>query len=158
MLQGHLPIFPSGVTYINPRLAFKKEDGKVTYFNFSMPIFSHMEDDVNTFRMIMSQFYTSGHVTQAEIARTFGVTDISIKRAVKLYRTKGCGGFYAPRNVRGAAVLTDDVLYEIQEMLNNGASIADISDTKNIKRNTIEKAIRASRLKCYKKNFRRWKQ
>lgn len=157
MLQGYLPIFPSGVTYINSRLAFKKEDRKVTYFNFNMPIFSHMEDDVNTFRMIMSQFYTSGHVTQAEIVRTFGVTDISIKRAVKLYRTKGCGGFYAPRNVRGAAVLTDEVLYDIQEMLNNGRSIADIADMKNIKRNTIEKAIRAGRLKCYKKKFRKRK-
>ena len=33
MIQTHLPIFPEGVTNITADLAFKKEQGIITYFN-----------------------------------------------------------------------------------------------------------------------------
>ena len=38
MPQIQLPIFPQGVTYITALLAFSKQDGRVTYFNGSMPV------------------------------------------------------------------------------------------------------------------------
>ena len=56
MPQRHLPFFPAGVTDITPELAFRKEDGQVTYFNGHMPVFIHEEGDKATFRMITSQF------------------------------------------------------------------------------------------------------
>jgi hypothetical protein len=46
----------------------------------------------------------SGYAKQSEFIRAFGVTSISVKRSVKLYREKGARGFYAPRVTRGAAV------------------------------------------------------
>ncbi|MCZ6803004.1 MAG: hypothetical protein O7D86_03475 [Proteobacteria bacterium] len=52
MPQAQLPIFPHGVTLINANLAFEKKDARVTYFNGTMPVFSHDEDDPDTFRMI----------------------------------------------------------------------------------------------------------
>jgi hypothetical protein len=55
-------------------LAFEKRDGQVTYFNGSMPVFIHDENDVATFRMITAQFCINGNATQAEISRAFGVT------------------------------------------------------------------------------------
>jgi len=48
-----------------------------------MPVFVHDESDLQTFRMITSQFYINGNATQAEICRAFGVPSITVKRAVK---------------------------------------------------------------------------
>ncbi|EKD74475.1 MAG: hypothetical protein ACD_44C00429G0001 [uncultured bacterium] len=154
MIQTHLPIFPEGVTNITADLAFKKEQGIITYFNFSMPVFTHAEEEIETFRMITSQFCVNGYVKQTDIIRTFGVTKISVKRAVKLYREKGPRGFYEPRNTRGAAVLTGPVLKEIQQDLDQGLTVFEIAKNRALKSNTINKAIRANRLhKPLKKNI-----
>lgn len=146
MLQTKLPIFPEGITNITSDLAFKKENGRVTYFNFSMPVFVHGEEEYETFRMITSQFYVNGTATQAEISRAFGVTLVSVKRSVKIYKQYGPKGFYRPRNTRGAVVLTDKVLKEIQALLFEGETVKDIAEKLKLKQNTIDKAIRAGRL------------
>ena len=154
MIQTHLPIFPEGVTNITADLAFKKEQGIITYFNFSMPVFTHAEEEIETFRMITSQFCVNGYVKQTDIIRTFGVTKISVKLALKLYREKGPRGFYEPRNTRGAAVLTGPVLKEIQQDLDQGLTVFEIAKNRALKSNTINKAIRANRLhKPLKKNI-----
>jgi hypothetical protein len=41
-----------------------------------------------------AQFCVNGHTQQMEIVRAFGVTKISVKRSVKLYREEGARGFY----------------------------------------------------------------
>ena len=56
MPQIMFPFFPAGVTHITPELAFKKEDGRVTYYNAYMNIFEHSENDLQSFKMIVSQF------------------------------------------------------------------------------------------------------
>lgn len=89
MPQIQLPLFPHGVTPITDVLAFSKDNGRVTYFNGSMPVFSHEEDDLASFRMITGQFYVNGNATQAQLMRAFGVSKISLKRAVKRYRSEG---------------------------------------------------------------------
>ena len=126
-LQTQLPFFPEGVTYINSELAFRKENGQVIYFNAGMPVFMHDENDRDTFRMITSQFYINGNVTQSEITKTFGVSSISVKRAVKLYRTQGPKGFYTPRNTREPVVLTESVLREVQLLLDEGHSVSEVA-------------------------------
>lgn len=146
MPQAQLPIFPNGVTPINTNLAFEKRDGSVTYFNGMMPVFCHDEDDLNTFRMITSQFYINGNATQAEICRAFGITPINVKRAVKKYREQGAGGFYKPRNTRGASVLIPEVLQQAQRLLDQGKQVSDIAKTMDVKRNTLNKAILDKRL------------
>jgi Helix-turn-helix domain len=120
MPQMQLPIFPDGVEHINAQLAYEKGNGQVTYFNGCMPVFIHDEKDVATFRMITAQFCINGNATQAEISRAFGVTLISVKRAVKRYRQKGVAGFYQEPNRRGPAVLTAEVLQEAQRLLDGG--------------------------------------
>jgi hypothetical protein len=153
MPQLQLPIFPDGVTYITNQLAFKKEDGQVTYFNGTMPVFSHAETDIATFRMITSQFCVAGHVKQSDIIRAFGVTSISVKRSVKIYREKGAKGFYAPRVTRGPAVLVEDVVSEIEGRLAGGATPAEVAETLGVKLNTIQKAMREGRIRApVKKN------
>lgn len=101
MPRLHLPMFPNGVTAITNELAFEQRDGRITYFNAHMPVFTHDENDTATFRMISSRFCVTGYARQSDIIRAFGVTSISVKRSVKLYREKGTIRILrAPRDAR----------------------------------------------------------
>jgi Mn-dependent DtxR family transcriptional regulator len=146
MPQMHLPFFPDGVEHITAELAVEKKDGQVTYFNGHMPVFIHPEGDIPTFRMITAQFCINGNAKQADISRAFGVTPISVKRAVKLYREKGVSGFYEEPNRRGAAVLTEAVLKRAQGLLDEGLQTSEVAEELAVKRDTLAKAIRAGRL------------
>ena len=146
MPQMQLPLFPDGVEHITSELAFEKRDGQVTYFNGNMPVFIHAENDVATFRMITAQFCINGNATQAEIRRAFGVSKISLKRAVKRYREEGPKGFYQPQKRRGPAVLTPEVLASAQQLLNEGLEPSQVADRLGVKRDTFSKAVRAGRL------------
>ena len=147
MPQLQLPIFPAGSTHITQNLAVECREGRVTYFHGQLPVFVHAEDDARTFRMITSQFVVNGNATQADIARAFGVTAISVKRAVKRYRQHGPGGFYAPRQVRGPAVLTEEVIEQIEELLAEGIDRGVAARHLGLKPNTVAKAMRAGRVR-----------
>ena len=147
MPQLHLPMFPNGVTHITNELAFEKRDGRTTYFNAHMPVFTHDENDTATFRMISSQFCVTGYARQSDIIRAFLVTSISVKRPVKLYREKGTKGFYAPRVTRGAAVLVDSVVVQVEDKFAAGASETEVADKLGLKLDTLQKAISAGRIR-----------
>lgn len=142
MPQMLLPIYPAGVTHITGELAFKVEGEKVWYFNAMMPIFSHETSDTNTFRMITSQFCINGNVKQVDIVTAFGVTPISVKRSVKLYREEGPSGFYKKESKRVKTVLTESKKEEAQSFLNAGLSLAEVATSLNMKYNTLSKAAR----------------
>lgn len=151
MPQMQLPFFPEGVTPITSLLAFSRQDGRVTYFNGSLPVFVHDAEDIDSFRMITAQLCINGNAKQAEIARAFGISKINIKRAVKLYRENGPKGFYARRKTRGPAVLTPPVLKQAQQLLDEGLETPEVADRLGIKRDTLSKAVRAGRLHQHKK-------
>jgi transposase-like protein len=150
MPQLQLPMFPAGVTEITPQLAFKKEDGQVVYFTGHMPVAMHDEKDLHTFRMVTSQFYVMGLVTQSDLTRVFGVTPISVKRAVKKYREQGPGGFFAARRVRGAAVLLPDVVEKAEELLAEDMTIADVAKQLSMSPDTLRKGIDSGRVRVKK--------
>ena len=93
MVQRQLPMFPEGSTEVTHDLAVEKREGRVTYFYGTLPVFSHDENDDASFQMITAQFYTNGYVKQMDIVRAFGVTPISVKRAVKRFREERCARF-----------------------------------------------------------------
>lgn len=129
MPQLQLPIFPEGMTMINDNLGVRTRDGIVTYIYGSLPIFSHAVDDLKTFRMITSQLYVNGSDKQADICRAFGVKGRnSVKRIVKLYREKGAAGFFEPPRRRGLAILTPEVLQNVQVMLDNEHTLSEIAN------------------------------
>jgi hypothetical protein len=154
MPQMMLPIFPDDVVYLNSNLAVRKENGQIIYFNGMMPVFTHAEDDIESFQMITSQFCCSGIVKQVDVVRAFGVTDISVMRTVKRYRQFGPAGFYAPRKTRGAAVLTDGVIEKAQGMLDEGKGLSEIATALSLKRDTLGKAVRDGRLHQVKKKIK----
>ncbi len=78
---------------------------------------------------------------------------ISVKRAVKRYRTEGARGFFKERKSRGSTVFTPKVLTQAQSLLNDGLSQNEVADQLNIKRNTFAKAVQAQRLHVLKKKI-----
>jgi len=98
MPQTRLPIFPEAVELINNYIGVVKKEGRVYYFNGSMPVFQHSEDDYASFRLFTTQLVINGNVTQAEIVRAFGVSSSSVKRWVSKYREKGQEAFFSRSN------------------------------------------------------------
>ena len=146
MPQIQLPLFPPGTTELTSHLAYACRDGRVTYFYGHLPVFTHEEKDIRTFRMITSQFIANGVVKQAEVIRAFGLPARTVKRYVKLYRTKGVAGFFQEPHHRGPAVLTENILKEAQKFLDDGLTRSAIAARIGIKANTLSKAIQAGRL------------
>lgn len=151
MPQLQLPIFPATTTQITATLAFQKRNGRVTYFNAMTPVFTHAENDLQTFRMITSQFCALGNCTQAELVRAFGVPLSTVKRYCAVYQKSGPAGFYAPRVARGPAVLTAGVLSKAQHLLDQDIPIAEVAQQLGIKPDTFNKAVRAKRVHARKK-------
>ena len=148
MPQYILPLFSDDATPINDLISFQKRDGMVYYFHGCLPVFSHAEDDERSFRMFTSQLYVDGNCRQMEIVRAFGVTSISVKRAVKKYREGGPGAFfeaYRPPE-RKPRVLTDEAIERAQEMLNKGMPRRDVAEALGIKPDTLYRAFRSGRL------------
>lgn len=146
MPQLLLPIFPDAVTPIKELLSVGKQEGQVVYFHGVLPVFSHAEEDLATFRMITAQFIEQGHLRVVDVSRAFGVPALSVKRALKRYRQEGSKGFYVLPRRRGPAVLTAEVLKQAQALLDAGQTVPSVAAELGIKSDTLSKAVRAGRL------------
>lgn len=94
MPQLNLPLFKEDMTLINSFVGFQERNGKVYYFNGSMPVYQHPKNDLKSFRLFTSQLVVNGNARQIEIVKAFGVSPISVKRWVKRYREDGAQGFF----------------------------------------------------------------
>lgn len=146
MPQTLLPIFPAEATPVNELISFCKRDGTVYYFHGCLPVFSHAESDLNSFRLVASQLVVNGSCTQAELVRAFGISSISMKRHVKKLRAGGGKAFFAPRRKRQPRVLTLEVLRRAQELLAQGQPRSAVAKALGIKPDTLSKAVQAGRL------------
>ncbi len=151
MPQLQLPIFREGVVEIRDGLGCKREGDMVVYSYWTMPVAQHNVDDLASFKMFVAQFCEQGQARQMDIVRTFGVTKISVGRWVKTYREKGPRGFFEVRRTRGAAVLTADVVEQAQSLFDTGQSRREVADELGLKKNTVDKAVQAGRLRIPKK-------
>jgi hypothetical protein len=147
MPQRQLPIFPAGVTEINPSVAVQKEGKQIWYIHGHLPVFHHHEEDVQSFRMFTSQMIINGTVKPKEIAQVFGVPPITVKRYVKVFREQGAKGFYESKPRKSSAsVLKGEVLEQARSLLKQGRSVPEASSELNVFANTLHKAIRTGRL------------
>lgn len=145
--QLHLPVFPTVGMPLGDTCSVVRREDTVWYFIYDMPVFSHSADDQSSFRMFTSSLCNQGHCKLVDIERTFNVTPISVKRALKKFREEGVESFFVKKQtVRSSPVLTKQVSAEVQELLDNGLSPREIEDSKGIKADTIRRAIQAGRL------------
>lgn len=151
MPQIQLPMYPAGAVEINGDLACRCEAKTVVYFHGHLPLFTHGQDDVASFRMFTSQLIVQGSATQGQIHKAFGVPLVAIKRATKLYRTSGAAGFFAPKPRREGPKLTPAKLDEARAWLVLGEPLARVSERTGVLPDTLRKAIAAGRLPAVKK-------
>ncbi len=147
MPQAQLPLFPAGSTRLNDQLAVTVRDGEVTYFNGQLPVFTHAQDDLASFRLFTSQLVANGSATAGEIQRAFGVPKVAVQRALARYRAGGSRTFFAPPPPRRGRKLTPEVLTQAQALLDAGQDVPAVSRETGVLANTIHKAIRAGRLR-----------
>ena len=156
MPQVQLPVFPAGATWINDALACQCCEGQVVYLNGHLPVFTHAEDDLASFRFFTTQLIVNGSATQGEIARAFGVPRGTVKRGVKRHRTRGAAAFFTPAPRREGSRLTAEVRAVVQGLLAQGLSVPEVSRQTGVLGSTLHKAIGAGRLSApAKKKSRR---
>ncbi|MCF7911505.1 MAG: helix-turn-helix domain-containing protein [Candidatus Cloacimonetes bacterium] len=136
-----LPVFPDEIKLINSLIGFVKKNNYIYYFNGQMPIFHHTEDDLNSFKMFVSQLYICGNASQSDIVRAFGISNSSIKRWVKKYRKGGPSAFFNKTVHRTAKVMTPQKIAEIQSLLDSEEEVDYISKLTGVKKATILKGI-----------------
>jgi len=151
MPQVQLPIFPAGSVEINRELACRVEEVRVVYFNGQLPVFAHAKDDLASFRLFTSQLIVQGSATQGHVAGAFGVPLVAIKRATKLYRERGPGGFFVSRPRREGSKLNAEKLEQARALLAQGHALPVVSAQTGVLSDTLRKAIKAGRLPAVKK-------
>jgi hypothetical protein len=147
MPQAQLPLFPAGSSRLNEHLGFTSRDGQITYFNGQLPVFTHAENDLASFRLFSSQLVANGSATPGEIQRAFGVPKVAVQRALARYRAHGSKAFFAPPPPRRGRKLTPEVLARAQALLAEGHDVPAVAGQTEVLANTIHKAIRAGRLR-----------
>jgi transposase len=123
-----------------------------TFSQGVLPVFTHAAEDYRTFQMYAGQLAANGHCKLVDIERVFGVSAISVKRMVKRYRTGGCKAFFAERRVRGASVLTEEVVASLQELLDAGLDYRTAAKQLTVKSETVRKGIQRGVLRAKKKS------
>ena len=156
--QIQLPVFPAGSKEINPDLAFECRDNQVTYFNGHLPVFRHAADDLATFRLFTTQLIVNGSASQSEIVEAFGVPLTTVKRYTKKYRQSGSKAFFAPPRRRSGSKLNPERLAQVQQLLDEGLEVPELSRRLGVLATTLHKAIRSGRLRVRKKKILRRSQ
>ena len=147
MPQMQLPVFCDGVTAITNDVGYQKTENTVVYFYGTMPVFSHALEDLDSFRMIVSQLYVNGSVPQSVLAKAFQIKPLALKRWVKKYREEGPGSFFKSRKGGSRArVLTAEVLEKVQARLDTGYTISEISKELTLSYDVLRKAVADGRL------------
>jgi len=141
---------------LGERVAVTLRDGVVWYFHYDMPVFSHSVDDLASFRMFTSSLCDKAQCRLVDVERAFGVTAISVKRALKQYRADGPQSFFvSKRPVVVPRILKGEMLVRVQSLLDEGHPPRAIEDRLGIKADTIRNAIEDGRLHRPKKGASR---
>jgi len=153
MTTVKLPVFPTQYADLSNTISVCLKDDIVYYFNGLHPIYNHASNDLNSFRVITSQLYSSGYCKQSQIVSLFHVTPESVKRAYKKYFKNGPSSLFegSKSDKSRARVLTEAVLKKAQSQLDEGIGKKDVARNLNIKIDTFNKAILSGRLSLKKK-------
>lgn len=65
---------------------------------------------------------------------------------IRQYEERGPGSFFAPRNTRGGAVMTEEVKARCAMLLAQGKSVAEVARLTSVNSSTLRKAIQAGAL------------
>jgi hypothetical protein len=111
-----------------------------------LPIYPSTGEGYITDLLSLEKLIVNGNCRQVDIVKAFGISPISVKRMVKKYREGGAEAFFKKPHPRSAHVLTPDILQKTQEFLNGELDRAEVASRLQVKKNTLDRVIRAGRL------------
>lgn len=147
-MQTQLPFFPSSTKLINATLGYREEDGFIYYLHNGNPVFCHRKDDQNSYRFIMGNLVVNNLCSISELCEALGVNRKNIERYVKSFREKGAAHFFARKETRGCCYkVTDELLPDLQECLDNGWSYYRIANEYDISEAAVRYHVNKGNLK-----------
>lgn len=144
-----LPFFPAETKMINSQIGVKLSEEMVYYFNYTSPIYCHMESDENGFKYMLANLVVSKLCKAKELSDFFGISRRNIDRYSKSLREKGIGYFFTENGERKSFphVLKESVLIEVQKLLDGGASVNGIANQIGVSEGAIRYHIKQNNLK-----------
>jgi len=142
-----LPIFSQEVKLLSPVLGVFEKDSIVTYLHAGAPIYSHVKDDLKSFRYITSKLILQGLCRVIDISDCFGVSYDSVKRHVRKLRESGDSGFFKDNRRGSHYKLVGSVVSRIQRYLDEGKSNSEIARLEDISEGTVRHALKTGLLK-----------
>lgn len=147
-MQMRLPLFSPTTTLINNNLGFFNKEGIVYYLLNGLPIYSHLESDLQAFRFFISNLITQGLCKKTEAQKAFHVSIDYVNRSCRTYEKEGESGFFKPENRRGHCYkLVGDNLLLAQKLLDEQKNNCEVARQCNVKESSVRYAISVGHLK-----------
>jgi hypothetical protein len=147
-MQMSLPLFTSEVTLINSNVGFQDIDGIVYYYLNGLPIYSHLEGDLQAFRFFISNLIARGLCKKTQIRAAFHLSIDFVNRSCKTYEKEGEAGFFKPENRHGYCYkLIGENLSLAQKLLDEKKNNCEIARQCNVTESSIRYAVKVGHLK-----------
>lgn len=147
-MQLVLPLFTAETTLINSNVGFFIKGGVVFYVINGLPVYSHVESDLQAFRFFVSNLIVRGLCKRVEIQRAFHVSIDYVNRACRVYEREGESGFFKPENRHGHChKLVGDNLVLAQKLIDGGKNNCEVGRLCNVTESSIRYALKVGHLK-----------
>ena len=147
VLQNRLPLLPSNVEIVSEHLAVTRDDGRITFFDASGPIFTFGADDQTALRFAAAMLTDLDLATPSQIGKVLDRHRSRVHEYHKRYREGGVEALETKRRgPRGASKLKGIVLARSQKFLNQGMSNCAVARLVGVSEQTIRKGLKEGRL------------
>lgn len=141
-LTSRLALLPDNARVVTNDLAIAEEDGTITFFNASGPIYTAHMDDRTGVRLGAVTAIRQNLVGVAEMARSLDLHRSTLSADLAKFDAGGVEGIVArKRGPKKAHKLTPPVLRRIQKQFDGGATITDIARDEGVSRRCLYHAI-----------------
>ena len=148
-LQHRITLMPTDAEIISEHLAVARDDGRITFFNASGPIYTSGLDDEETLRYA-AVILTNPELdlaTPSQMAQALGRHRSRIHDYCKRHREGGTKALEPKRRgPRGPSKLKGTVLARAQKYLNQGKSNYEVGERVGVSEQTIRKGLKEGRL------------
>ena len=141
-LQLLLPGFPDGASRIGDALSVLKREGRVFYFVGGDNYFSHLADDVASFRFSLATLMENGHVRPRDLEKPpLCIAHRTLMNWLSQLRAEGPDSFFRPGRRPSAPVMTPDKVMECERLFVGGLSVSAVAQCVGIKESALRKAM-----------------
>ena len=138
-----LPLAPPEATPIAASFSHATFKGMTWYFSNLEPYDCHAAGDTRAMQLRIARLHRVSEISIAALVAAFGLSRSTVKRAVKLYDTRGEAGFSEPRRRRGRTVIDREMADKAAAMLASGMSGRAVAGALGVSTSTFNENLRA---------------